>query len=75
MIVIWRLGCQYYGGNIDDHAINYEDNGDYMMIMISKAFSISKNRFIALYPFQGNIKQLIHPFQKFVKPRLYPFQL
>ena len=60
---------------MDDNDIDGDDNGDNMMIILSKAFPISKNRFRALYPFQGNIKQLIHPFKKFVKPRLYPFQL
>ena len=75
MIGIWRLECRYHGNNMDDNDIDGDDNGDYMMIMISKAFSISKNRFRALYPFQGNIKQLIHPFQNNVKPRLYPFRL
>ena len=51
MIGIWRLEYRYYGDNMDDNDIDGDDNGDYMMIMISKAFPISKNRFRALYPF------------------------
>ena len=32
VIVIWRLGCRYYGGNIDDNDINDDDN-DIMVII------------------------------------------
>ena len=25
-IIIWRLGCRYYGDNVDDNDINVDDN-------------------------------------------------
>ena len=28
VIVIWRLGCWYYGGDIDDDDINDDVNGN-----------------------------------------------